>query len=73
VFLVQVLSALGLASLLKIFEILAAVFPTTLRAQVCKAASAVFAAAVAYRVAVVVNNVLGILLGAAPLADALYA
>ncbi len=73
VFLVQILAVSGLACLLKIFEIPAAVLPTPLRMRVYKAASAVFAAAIAYRAAVVVNNVLGIAVGITPLADLLYA
>ncbi len=73
VFFVQIIVVFGLACLLKIFEILAAVLPAPLRTRVYKAASAAFTAAVAYRAAVVVNNVLGIFMGITPLADALYA
>ncbi len=62
-----------LASSLKIFEIFAAVLPTALKMRVYGVATAVFAAAVAYRAAVVVNNMLGIIAGITPLADALYA
>jgi hypothetical protein len=73
VFFVQILGVLMLASLLKIFEILAAVLPTALKTRVYGAATAVFAAAVACRAAVVANNMLGIIVGITPLADALYA
>ncbi len=70
-FLAQILVVFGLAYLLKIFEIPAAVLPTPLRARMYKAAA--FAAAVACRAAAAVNNVLGIAVGVTPLADLLYA
>ncbi len=73
VFFVQILAVFGLACLLKIFEIPAAALPTPLRTRVYKAATATFAAAIAYRAAVVVNNMLGIVAGITPLADLLYA
>jgi len=73
VFFVQILVVLGLAVLLKIFEILAAMLQTALRARVYRSVSVVFAVAVACRAAVVVNNMLGIIVGITPLADALYA
>jgi len=72
VFFVQILGVLMLAFLLKIFEILAAVFPAPLQMRVYRAASAAFAAAIAYRIAVVVNNVMGIFVGITPLADFIF-
>jgi ABC-type uncharacterized transport system fused permease/ATPase subunit len=73
VFFVQILVVFGLACLLKIFEILAAVLSAPLQMRVYRAASAALAAAIACRAAVVVNNVMGIFVGITPLADALYA
>ncbi len=73
VFLVQILVVFGLACLLKIFEILAAMLSTPLKMRVYKAASAVFVVVIACRAAVVVNNALGIVAGITPLADLLYA
>jgi hypothetical protein len=73
VFFVQFLGVLMLASSLKIFEIFAAVLPTALKTRVYGVATAAACAAVAYRAAVVVNNMLGIIAGITPLADALYA
>jgi hypothetical protein len=73
VFFVQILVVFGLAYFLKIFEISAAVLPTALKMRVYKTAAVLFVVAVAYRAAVVVNNVLGIVLGVTPLADVLYA
>lgn len=67
VFFVQFISIFGLVSLLKGFEILAAILPTALRTQVHKAAAVAFIVAIACRVAVVVNNTLGILIGVTPL------
>ena len=72
VFFVQILVVFGLACLLKIFEILAAVFPAPLQMRVYRVASVVFAAAIAYRVAVVVNNVMGIFVGITPLVDLVF-
>jgi len=73
VFFVQILVVFGLACLFKIFEILAAMFPSALRTRMYKAAYAAFTAALAYRGAVVANNFMGIFIGITPLADALYA
>jgi len=72
-FFVQILVLFGLAVLLKIFEILAAALPTALKTRVYGVATAVFAAAVACRAAVVANNLMGITYGITPLADVLYA
>jgi len=73
VFFVQILVVLGLAVLLKIFEITAAALPAPLKARVHGTATAAFTAAVAYRAAVVANNLMGITYGITPLADVLYA
>jgi len=72
-FFVQILAVTMLAYLLKNFEILAAVFSTPLKMRIYKATTAAFAAAIAYRAAVVVNNTLGITVGITPLAGVLYA
>ena len=69
VFFVQIFGVLMVASSIKFFEISAAVLPTALKKRVYKAYYAVFTAAVAWRAAVVVNNVLGIVWGITPLAD----
>jgi hypothetical protein len=73
VFFVQILAVLWLALWLKIFEILAATLPAQLKTRMYKAVAAAFTAAVAYRMAVVINNTLGILIGVTPLVDVLYA
>jgi hypothetical protein len=72
-FLIQTLGVLMLAFLLKKFEKHAAALPAALGARVRGAASAAFSAALAYRAAVVANNVMCIFIGATPLADVLYA
>jgi len=69
VFFVQIFVVLMVASSIKFFEISAAVLPTALKKRVYKAYYAVFTAAVVWRTAVVVNNVLGIVWGITPLAD----
>jgi hypothetical protein len=73
VFFVQILVVFGLALLLKIFEILVAALPTPLKMRIYKAGAAALITAVACRVAVVINNTLGILIGVTPLVDVLYA
>jgi hypothetical protein len=71
-FFVQPLGLLMLASSVKIIEISAAALPAALKTRVHGTATAAFTAAVAYRAAVVANNLMGITYGITPLAD-LYA
>jgi len=69
VFAVQALSILMLALMLKLFEAYAGRLPPAHRARVWKAFYASFAAAVAWRAAVVLNNAMGIAWGVTPLTE----
>jgi len=68
-FLVQGLSALLAAASVKFFEASAAALPAPRRRRLFKVYRAAFAAAIAWRAAVVLNNVLGLAAGWTPLAD----
>ena len=73
IFFVYIFMTLALAALLDAAEFLAAKLPSALGARIRRIYTALFAAAAACRAAAVANNVMGIVFGTTPLADALYA
>ncbi len=72
IFFVQLLVVLWLAYLFKMFDALTDMLPTALKARMHKTASSAFAAAIACRIVVVLNNVMGIFIGVTPLADFIF-